>query len=102
MDQIPLFAGILQAPETSSKPSRCLHTAEAAGSNPASPTSTMLRSAGKNAERNAKPQVCLGPLCSNVDEVTLSGSSTFRTYSLPLCIHVVKRKTSVVKRSVPV
>src|ERR687893_56863 len=32
-----LFAGILQAPETSSNLSRCLHTAEVAGSKPASP-----------------------------------------------------------------
>ena len=33
-----LFAGILQGPGTSSKLSYCLHTAEVAGSNPASPT----------------------------------------------------------------
>ena len=32
MSQIPLFAGILQAPETSSKLPHCLHTAEVAGS----------------------------------------------------------------------
>src|SRR3712207_3958530 len=38
IDQMPLFAGILQAPETSSKLSHCFHTAEVAGSIPASPT----------------------------------------------------------------
>jgi hypothetical protein len=55
-----------------------IHTAEVAGSKPASPTSAMLRSAGKNAVQNARSRVDLGPLCSNVDGVTLSGSSAFR------------------------
>src|SRR5919112_1785431 len=36
--RIGTFAGILQAPEIPSKLSCCLHTAEVAGSNPASPT----------------------------------------------------------------
>jgi hypothetical protein len=36
--KIRQFAGILQAPETFSKLSHCFHTAEVAGSNPASPT----------------------------------------------------------------
>src|SRR5918993_1204055 len=35
---MPIFAGILHAPETSSKLSHCLHTGGVAGSNPASPT----------------------------------------------------------------
>jgi hypothetical protein len=35
--EISVFAGILQAPQTSSKLSYCRHTAEVAGSNPVSP-----------------------------------------------------------------
>src|SRR5918997_3558379 len=35
---MPLFAAILHGPESSSKLSDCFHTAEVAGSNPASPT----------------------------------------------------------------
>src|SRR5215208_2741602 len=42
-----LFAGILQAWETSSKLSYCLHTAEDAGSIPASPTQKKRCFAGK-------------------------------------------------------
>jgi hypothetical protein len=42
IDKIPLFAGILQTQETSSKASRCLNTAEVAGSNPASSTRKSL------------------------------------------------------------
>jgi hypothetical protein len=35
---MPLFTGILQSPETFCKLSHCFHTAEIAGSIPASPT----------------------------------------------------------------
>jgi hypothetical protein len=42
-----VFAGILQAPETSTRLSHCLHTAEDAGSNPASPTREIPRFAGE-------------------------------------------------------
>jgi hypothetical protein len=41
------FAGLWQAPETSSKLSHCFHTAEVAGSNPASPTTKYLQIVGK-------------------------------------------------------
>jgi hypothetical protein len=43
-----LFAGVLQAPERPSKPSHCFHTAEVAGSIPASPTWRKPFFAGKN------------------------------------------------------
>ena len=41
--QIRLFAGILQAAEIFRKLSYCLHTAEVADSNPASPTTKYLQ-----------------------------------------------------------
>src|SRR5215212_2188413 len=49
-DQILRFAGMLQAPESFSKVSRCLHTAEVAGSSPASPTRQKTAFAGKTCE----------------------------------------------------
>ena len=47
MWRISIIAGILQSPESSSKLSCCLHTAEVAGSNPASPTKKYLQMAEK-------------------------------------------------------
>jgi hypothetical protein len=56
----------------------------------------------ENVVRNAISQEGLGPLCGNVHGIYRSGLSAFRIYLPTLFIHVVKRKTSVVKRSVPV
>jgi hypothetical protein len=70
--QIPLFAGILQSLETSSKLSYCLHTAEAAGSNPASPTLKILRFAGKTWKAREGPDTLRAFVrqpCSNAESV---------------------------------
>jgi hypothetical protein len=55
------FPVILQAPETSSKPSRCLHTAEIAGSKPASPTLKICRFAGELLICNVDSKYSLNP-----------------------------------------
>lgn len=52
-----LFAGLLQILETSRKLWCCLHAAEVAGSNPASPTYSNKGGIGTHP----------GPLCSNAD-----------------------------------
>jgi hypothetical protein len=73
---MPYFAGILQAPVTFSKLSCCLHTAEVAGSNPASPTKKYLQMA-----ENGKPPVD-GKTLIDVQKEVLAEASEF-------CSHVM-------------
>jgi hypothetical protein len=57
-----LFAGVLQSPELFRKLSRCLHTAEVAGSKPASPTHKRGVLQVKYQSKVETPDICQAPV----------------------------------------